>query len=51
MAVPGAHGDGEQVHPSIVLDEEGNLHMAWVERQETGGATQLYYLLGRLIDN
>lgn len=51
MAVPGAHGDGEQVHPSIVLDEEGNLHMAWVERQETGGATQLHYLLGRLIDN
>jgi hypothetical protein len=51
MAVPGAHGDGEQVHPSIVLDEEGNLHMAWVERQETGGPTQLHYVMGKLIDN
>lgn len=51
MSAPGAHGDGEQEHPSIVLDGEGNLHMAWVERQESGGPTQLYYLLGRLIDN
>ncbi|TDY03912.1 hypothetical protein [Thiohalophilus thiocyanatoxydans] len=46
LPVPGASGAPEQNHPSIVLDADGNLHLAWVERQKTGGATRLRYLFG-----
>jgi hypothetical protein len=49
IAVPGAAGPGEQNHPSISLDEEGNLHLAWVERQTIGGPTRLRYVFGRVV--
>ncbi len=47
IAVPGASGAGEQNHPSITLDQEGNLHLAWIERTTIDGATRLRYMLGR----
>ncbi len=48
LNVPGASGVGEQTHPSIILDDEGDLHVAWVLRKEVGGMTRLRYTLGRL---
>ena len=48
VVLPGASGPGEQAHPSIVLDADGNLHAAWVERDVTGGPTRLRYALGRV---
>jgi len=47
FAVPGASGPGSQTHPSIILDGEGNLHLAWVERNADDGPTQIRYLLGQ----
>lgn len=47
IALPGADGAGEQVHPSITLDSEGNLHAAWIERETVGGPTRLRYVFGR----
>jgi hypothetical protein len=49
LAVPGATGDGEQNHPTIQLDKEGNLHLAWLERAKIGGPTQLRYLFGKAV--
>lgn len=46
VVLPGAGGPGEQANPSIVLDADGNLHAAWVERAETGGPTRLRYAFG-----
>ena len=48
LTIPGASGVGEQTHPSIILDDEGNLHVVWVLRKEVGGMTRLRYTLGRL---
>ena len=48
LTVPGAAGPGEQNHPSISLDDEGNLHLAWVERKTIGGPTRLRYVYGLL---
>lgn len=47
LSLPGADGSGEQVHPAITLDAQGNLHAAWVERAEVGGPTRLRYAFGR----
>ena len=47
VMLPGAGGAGEQVHPSIVLDNDGNLHAAWVERDTIDGPTRLRYVFGR----
>jgi hypothetical protein len=49
FAVPGAAGTGEQSHPTITLDREGNLHLAWIERTTTDGPTRVRYLFGRAI--
>lgn len=48
--LPGASGAGEQAHPSIVLDAAGNLHAAWVERDDKDGPTRLRYLFGAHTD-
>ncbi|HEY9050126.1 MAG TPA: hypothetical protein VIQ03_01200, partial [Gammaproteobacteria bacterium] len=50
IAVPGASGAGEQNHPSIALDQEGNLHLAWIERTTIDGPTRVRYLFGRAVD-
>jgi hypothetical protein len=47
FVVPGADGKGEQNHPSISLDREGNLHLAWIERSTIGGPTKVRYLFGK----
>jgi len=49
LVVPGAAGPGEQNHPALHLDEEGNLHLAWLERATIGGSTRLRYLFGQAI--
>lgn len=46
VVLPGAGGAGEQVHPSITLDRQGNLHAAWVVRETPNGPTRLYYCMG-----
>ena len=49
LAVPGATGGGEQNHPAIQLDKEGNLHIAWLERATIGGPTRLRYMFGKAV--
>jgi len=44
LTVPGASGSGEQNQPSIILDTNGDLHLAWIERQTLNGPTRLRYL-------
>lgn len=47
LPVPGASGEGEQTHPSITMDTDSNIHMAWVYRSQVGGITKLKYIMGR----
>ena len=49
LAVPGATGAGEQNHPSLQLDRDGNLHLAWIERTTIGGPTRVRYLFAKAI--
>jgi hypothetical protein len=46
LPLPGADGAGEQTHPAITLDAQGNLHAAWVARDVVGGPTRLRYAFG-----
>ena len=46
MPLAGASGEGQQTHPSIAIDAEGNLHAAWIERAAVDGATRLRYQRG-----
>jgi hypothetical protein len=48
IPIAGASGPGEQAHPSILIDGQGNLHVAWIEREKVGGTTRLRYLSGEL---
>ncbi|RKT44999.1 hypothetical protein [Thiocapsa rosea] len=50
LPLPGASGPEEQGHPSIALDEAGNLHAAWVTRETKGGPTRIQYRFGRRSD-
>ena len=49
LVVPGAAGPGEQNHPALSLDQDGNLHLAWVERATNDGPTRLRYLFGKAV--
>ena len=49
LPVPGASGREEETHPSIIFDDNGNLHIAWIARKEVGGTTRLRYMSGRLL--
>jgi hypothetical protein len=51
LAIPEASGDGEQNHPAVIFDKEGNLHVAWIFRHQVGAPTQLKYVMGHLIDS
>lgn len=42
LAVPGASGPGVQSDPVIHLDAADTLHLAWLERTESGGARLKY---------
>lgn len=43
LAVPPASGAGAQLSPVIVVDDQGRLHMAWIQRSGNG-ATQIRYV-------
>lgn len=47
FALEAASGAGEQAHPSIVIDAQGNLHAAWIERESVGSETRVRYLFGQ----
>lgn len=47
LAVPGASGAGEQAQPSVALDADGGLHLAWIERDTPDSPTRLRYLYGQ----
>ena len=40
-----ASGAGEQSHPSIALDDEGRLHLLWIERADMDAPGRLWYSL------
>ncbi len=42
-----ASGKGEQSHPSITLDENGLLHLIWIERADPISPTRLWYSRGK----
>lgn len=42
-----ASGPGEQTHPSIAMDETGNLHLLWIERNDLNSPGKLYYTVGK----
>lgn len=46
--IPVASGEGWQSSPTIAIDKRGNLHAAWIERDEIGGSSRLKYGFGRL---
>jgi hypothetical protein len=43
---PVAGGGGEQSHPSLALDEAGNLHLLWIERGHPDAPSRLWYSRG-----
>lgn len=45
VAVPAASGPGEQVDPVAVLDDAGQLHVVWLDRDATSG-TRIRYAKG-----
>jgi hypothetical protein len=47
LPVPGASGAGEQAHPSIIFDDQGQLHITWIERDHRNGQTRLKYMMGK----
>lgn len=51
LNVPGASGPGWQTDPTVTLDENGNLHLAWIERAEPNGPTRVRYALGTAARN
>lgn len=48
LAVPGASGQGVQAEPVMAMDEEGNLHLAWVARVEMNGPSRIQYVMGKI---
>lgn len=45
-APPPASGPGEQSHVSATLDEDGMLHLVWIERSDVDAPTRLWYSMG-----
>jgi len=43
FTLPALSGPARQSDPALALDEQGNLHLAWIERDD-GDATRLRYL-------
>ncbi|MCP4433011.1 MAG: hypothetical protein GY806_18715, partial [Gammaproteobacteria bacterium] len=38
-----ATGPGEQSHASVSLDNNGGLHIVWIDRKDTSSPTQIWY--------
>ena len=49
VAITGASGPGTQNNPAIALDNAGNLHVAWIAKEDANGATQIFYALGHRV--
>ncbi len=49
LVVPGASGQGYQGSPVLALDPRGDLHLAWIERDDLSAPTRLRYLHGRAV--
>ncbi len=43
----GATGAGAQVEPVLALDDAGDLHLAWIDKQGLNATTRIRYLRGR----
>lgn len=43
FAPPPASGPGEQSNPSIAMDDEGGIHLVWIERSDMGEPTRIWY--------
>jgi len=43
-----ASGSGEQTHVAVALDEQGGLHLLWIERDSVDAPTRLWYSQGRI---
>ena len=48
LPLPGASGPAEQAHPSIILDKDGRLHIAWIERDNRDAPTRMKYMVGHI---
>ena len=46
-APPPAAGAAQQANPAVAIDEHGNLHLAWIERDSDNGPTRVAYSMGR----
>ena len=46
LAVPGASGPAVQSDPTIVMDEAGNLYLAWVEKSDLNSPSKIMYTVG-----
>jgi hypothetical protein len=46
VAVPAASGSGEESHPTLTLEDSGNLHIAWVVRPRPLAPTRVLYVSG-----
>ena len=51
MPLAGAAGLAEQSHPSILLDDTGRLHIAWIERDTRDAPTRLKYMAGSRMED
>lgn len=47
LAVPGASGPGVQTDPAIAMDDEGNVHVAWLQKAHINGTSSIRYVMGR----
>ncbi len=47
LAVPGGSGPGDQTHPAVVMDNDGHLHLVWLDRAKADGPVRLRYLRAR----
>jgi len=47
LSVPDANGPGQEASPVMAIDRDGDLHLAWIERQRSDGPTRVRYLRGR----
>ncbi len=43
FTAPVISGPGEQSNPSFVMDESGNLHLAWIEAHDLGRPSRIWY--------
>ena len=44
VAVPAASGPGTQTDPMVFLDDEGRLHLVWLDQADEGAGTRIRYV-------